>query len=71
MAESGVGYQCSSDCKFESKDNWKERQKKEYQELFNEFKDICTAYCVFCKISICPFINFQKIKDGVIKRRKS
>ena len=70
MAESGVGYQCSSDCKFESKDNWKERQEKEYQELFDEFNPICLMGCFSCFLKDCPFILFQRIKDGAYKRRK-
>ena len=65
MAETGVGYQVSEDCSIESKDDWKTRQNKEYTALYDKFAWNCNAGCGFCVEQKCPFIIFEKIKNGV------
>ena len=65
MAETGVGYQVSDDCSIESKDDWKTRQEKEYAALFEKFSYFCHGGCPFCNEKNCPFIIFEKIKNGV------
>jgi hypothetical protein len=65
MAETGVGYQVSDDCSIESKDDWKTRQEKEYATLFEKFSWNCHGGCVFCSEKHCPFIVFEKIRNGV------
>ena len=65
MAETGVGYQVSEDCSIESKDDWKTRQEKEYSALFEKFIPECQMGCYLCHEEDCPFIIFEKIKNGV------
>ncbi len=65
MAETGVGYQVSDDCSIESKDDWKTRQEKEYAALFEKLEAECFMGCFFCNEKHCPFIIFEKIRNGV------